>query len=84
MMRRRSRWGDTHDQLVKRLSPSALSELITQFGGKIIRVPRKVHETREERTARIIQLLDDRTYSEAAEEMGCDPSTIYRNSKATN
>ena len=74
----RRRTGEFHDWLVTRLPPELLADFLAQFGGCVLRAPRNVRETRAQRTARILAVVNSNSYKKTAELVGCSPATVFR------
>ena len=79
------RWGSGGAELVARLTPECLAELIEKFGGRAIWVPRSLRSA--ERAARLPELqamLDQRaSYREAAAALGISKTAAVRRGKMT-
>lgn len=75
----RQRWGAAHDELVAKLSPAALAEVLEHFRGRVLRVPIEIHETREQRGKTVLKRLKKGdTYAEAAGAAGIGRSTAIK------
>jgi hypothetical protein len=80
----RNRYGTVQQQLLARLSPAALDELVREFGGRLIRVPAPSLLARRQRRWNVVQLLGtDATYSEVALAVGASIRTVKRDGKCS-
>lgn len=75
----RHRWGEAYDWLADHLSAEDLAAFVQRFGGRLMRVPRQVRESRRQRTARVLAELEgDVTYDEAAAAVGVSRASAVR------
>lgn len=71
-----------HDRLAELLPPDAFAALVREFGGRTIRIPRRIHATRRERTQRVCDALNHgEPYRATAARMGLSLSTVIGDAK---
>ena len=81
---RHPRASQVHDRLVEGLGRELAQRVLDILGpGRIVRLPRRLHETRAERRKRLIDTLETESYRDAAEIAGHAVSLLEREGKQT-